>query len=117
VTAKIADAQSESVFADLAAWLRGTTFSWRVALPVAIVLAIASVVIFDPKHSTTVATIPVASASRSGNDLAPTIANYQMAASQSPEKLSELLTQQGSKPLPPSPTYSISSFDLVNNSN
>ena len=59
-------------------------------------------------------TVQVVSVSSSESDLAPTIANYQMIANQSLEKLSELLTRQGNKPLPPTPVYTISSFELEN---
>jgi hypothetical protein len=54
------------------------------------------------------------SESSSGSDLAPTLANYQMVASQSLEKLSELLTRQGNKSLPPTPVYTASSLELAN---
>ena len=53
------------------------------------------------------------SASSSESDLEPTIANYEMVANQSLEKLSELLTRQGSKNLPPVPIYTASSLTLA----
>jgi len=45
-------------------------------------------------------------------DLPPTIANYQMVASQSPEKLDELLTRQANRPRSPAPIYTASAFAL-----
>lgn len=120
VTAKLQPVESGSVVANLTFWFRETMLQWRVALPAVAVLAIALVVVIAPKHPTASpspeSTAQVVSPSGSANDLAPTIANYQMIASQSPDKLAELLTQQGNKPLPPAPTYTISSFDLANGS-
>jgi hypothetical protein len=60
--------------------------------------------------------VQVATASGSESDLAPTLANYQMIANESLEKLSEVLTRQGNKSLPPAPVYTASSFQLANGS-
>ena len=117
VAEKLQAAKSGSVLENL--WFRGTMLNWRVALPAIAVLVIALFAMVAPRHPLTVSpptppTVQVVSPSSSGSDLAPTIANYQMVANQSLEKLSELLTRQGSKSLPPAPVYTISSFELAN---
>ena len=58
--------------------------------------------------------IQVVSASSPESDPAPTIANYQMVANQSLDKLDELLTRQGNKRLPPAPIYTASTLKLAN---
>jgi len=55
-------------------------------------------------------TAQIVPSSNSESDLAPTIANYQMVANQSLDKLSDLLTRQGNKSLPPAPVYTAASF-------
>jgi hypothetical protein len=103
---------------DLAAWLRGSIPNWRVALPVIAVLAIAVLAMVASRHhpASSVSAPPAVQAvsvSGSESDLSPTIANYQMVANQSLEKLSELLTRQGNKSLPPAPIYTASSLTLA----
>ena len=110
---------SSSVLENLAAWLRGSKLNWRVALPAIAVLVIALLAMVAPRHPPALSlpappAVQVVSTSSSGSDLAPTIANYQMIANQSLDKLSELLTRQGNKRLPPAPVYTISSFELAN---
>lgn len=119
VAEKLQAVESSSVLENLAAWLRGTMLNWRVALPAIAVLVIALFAMVAPRHHPgrsvqAPLTVQVVSASSSESDLAPTIANYQMVANQSLEKLSELLTKQGNKSLPPAPVYTISSFELAN---
>jgi hypothetical protein len=104
---------------NLAAWLRGTMLSWRVALPAITVLVIALFAMIAPRHHPALSppappTAQVESESSSERDLAPTLANYQMVANQSLEKLSDLLTKQGNKRLPPAPVYTASSLKLAN---
>ena len=111
--------ESSSVLKNLAAWLRGSMRNWRVAVPAVAVLVIALLAMVAPRHPPAASLpapppVPVVSAPSSGSDLAPTIANYQMVANQSLEKLSELLTRQGNKRLPPAPVYTISSLEVVN---
>ena len=118
VAAKLLAVEASPVLEDLTAWLRGSIVSWRVALPAVAVLAIAVLAMVAPRHhpASSVSAPPVAqaaSASGSESDLAPTIANYQMVANQSLEKLSELLTRQGNKSLPPAPIYTASSLTLA----
>lgn len=112
-------AESSSALEILVAQLRGRRLNWRVVLPAAAVLVIGLAVIFTSRHPPAVslpgpATVQVASSSNAGSDLAPTIANYQMVASQSLEQLDELLTRQGNKPLPPAPIYTPSGLVLAN---
>jgi anti-sigma factor RsiW len=119
VAAKLQAVEASSVLEDLAAWLRGSILNWRVALPAIAVLAIAVAALVAPRHhpASSVSAPPAVqavSASGSESDLAPTIANYQMVANQSLEKLSELLTRQGNKSLPPAPVYTASSLELTN---
>ena len=110
---------SSSVLENLAAWLRGSKLNWRVALPAIAVLVIALLAMVAPRHPPALSlpappAVQVVSTSSSGSDLAPTIANYQMIANKSLDKLSELLTRQGNKRLPPAPVYTISSLEVVN---
>jgi hypothetical protein len=110
--------ETGSVLEDLAAWLRGSILDWRVSLPAIAVLAIAALAMVTPRHhpAASASAPPAAqavSASDSDSDLAPTIGNYQMVANQSLEKLSELLTRQGNKNLPPVPIYTASSLTFA----
>jgi hypothetical protein len=111
--------ESNSVMENLRAWLRGALLNWRMAVPAIAVVVIALLAMVAPRHHPALSlpvppVVQVVSASGSGSDLAPTIANYQMVANQSLEKLSELLTRQGNKRLPPAPVYTISSLEVVN---
>lgn len=113
VAEKLQLVESGSVSENLAAWLRRTIPIWRVALPTVAGLVIALLALHAPRHHPALSppappTVQVVPASSSESELAPTIANYQMVASQSLEKLSELLTRQGNKPLPPAPIYTVS---------
>ena len=117
VAEKLREVESSSVLENLAAWLRGTMLNWRLALPAMAVLVIALMAMAALRHHQAISrpappTVQaVVAASSSGSDLAPTIANYQMIANQSLDKLDELLTQQGNKRLPPAPVYTITSFE------
>jgi len=119
VAERLQAVESTSIPKNLAAWLRGSMLSWRVALPaVAVLVIVLLAMVVSRRHSVVSLPAPptdqVMSASASGSDLAPTIANYQMVANQSLEKLSELLTRQANKNLPPAPIYTASSLDLTN---
>ncbi len=121
VAEKLQAVGSSSVLKDLAAWLRGTMLNWRVALPAIAVLVLALLAVVASGHHPALspaarATVQAVSASNSESDLAPTIANYQRVANQSLEKLSELLTKQGNKRLPPAPVYTISGLGPANTS-
>ncbi len=114
---KLQEVESGSLLERLAGWVGGARLNWRVALPaMAVVVLALAVVVAPPLHPALPKpadpTAPFVSASRSEYDLAPTLANYQMMANQSLDKLSELLTRQGNKSLPPAPVYTASSFQL-----
>ncbi len=86
----------------------------RVALPVlAVVVALAVGLGIQHRQSSVVvspppAPKPVASAPAAGIASAPTIANYQIAVSQSLQTFDDLLTRQAKTPLPPAPIYTVS---------
>lgn len=119
VAEKLRAVESISVLENLAAWLRGSLLNWRAAVPAGAVLVIALfAMVAQRRHPAPSLPAPpsvqVMSASGSGSDLAPTLANYQMIAHQSLDKLDELLTEQGNKPLPPAPVYTASGLLLAN---
>jgi hypothetical protein len=121
VAEKLQAVESNSILEDLAVWLRRQMLNWRVAVPAVglVVIAFFAIVALHNPPNLPLPATPVAQvvpASGSEGDLAPTLANYQMTASQSLEKLSELLTRQGNKSLSPTPLYTASSFGLVNGS-
>src|SRR6185369_6292688 len=107
---KLRTTESTSVRKSLAACLCRVIPNWRVATPAIATMGIALLMIVAVQHhpapTPSVPSIDqAASSSGSGIDLAPTIANYRIAASQSFEKLDELLLRQGNKLLPPAPIY------------
>jgi hypothetical protein len=119
VAEKLQAVESSYVLENLVAWLRGSMLNWRVALPAIAVLAIAVLAMVAPRRPPAVSqpappAVQVVSPSSPESDLAPTLANYQMIASQSLEKLDELLTRQGNKPLPPAPFYTALGLELAN---
>jgi hypothetical protein len=112
VAEKLKAVESSSVLENVAAWFRGSMLNWRVVLPATAVLVIALFAIITPRPNPAVSpSVQVVSKSSTGSDMDPTLANYQIIANQSLEKLSELLIRQGSKPLPPVPVYTASSFE------
>jgi anti-sigma factor RsiW len=122
VAEKMQTAESGSLRENLTALIRGTALNWRVALPVTAVLVIAafaSVILQQPLHPATPVLPAVrvfTSASGSESDWAPTLANYQMIASQSLGKLDAVLTRQGNRALPPMPIYTASTLTPANGS-
>jgi len=119
VTEKLQAHESGPVLENLTALIRGAMLNWRVALPVVAALLIAAFALAtlrQPPRSAPPAPPAVQAASVPGSesDLAPTLANYQMIASQSLGKLDEVLTEQGNKALPPAPIYTASTFRLAN---
>lgn len=104
---------------NLSSWLRTSILNWRIALPTLAAVVIALALVIPPRRQS-IAPLPVppianvVSPRSSESDLSPTIANYQMAANQSLDKLSDLLTEQGNKSLPPAPIYTASGRDLAN---
>ena len=118
VAGKLQAAEPSSVLENLGAWLRGSMLNWRVALPVSAVLMIAVFALVAPRQNPAVSLptplpVQVVPPSGSRSDLAPTLANYQMVANQSLDKLSELLTRQGNRRLPPAPVYTASSLEIA----
>jgi anti-sigma factor RsiW len=118
VAEELKAAGSRSVYKDLTAHLGGTALNWRVALPATTALVIAVFVLVALQHRPaaslpTPPRIQVTSTSSSFADLAPTIANYEVVANQSLDKLDELLTEQGNRRLPPAPIYTASTFKLA----
>jgi len=117
VAEKLQAIESSSVLENLAARFRRLTLDLRVALPAATALVIGLLAIVAMRHHSAPsrpASHMDQPASSSGSDLAPTIANYRIIAGESLQKLDELLTRQGNKPLPPAPIYTASGLVLVN---
>ncbi len=113
VAEKLRAAESRSVLAQAAEWLRASLLTWRVALPAGAALVIAIFMLGSPRRPSAPPPAHPGSASNFGSDLAPTLANYQMVASQSVEEFSDLLTRQGNKRLPPAPIYTASGVTLA----
>ena len=110
VSEKLKAAESDSVCETVAASLRGTKLSWRLTMPAAVALVIGLVTFVAPWGRPAVS-LPVPPAVPV--DLAATVANHEMIASQSLEGSDELLTEQGNKRLPPAPVYTASAFILA----
>jgi anti-sigma factor RsiW len=114
-------AKPDSVGEILTAYLRGTLLSWRVGVPAIAALVVISITIAIWRQSPVVpsprmASTQTALVSDADDDLAPTIANYQRIANQSLDKLDELLTKQGNRPLPSMPIYTASTLGLAQES-
>lgn len=92
--------------------------AWLAAGTVAIVVA-ALVIFAPPPQSPGLKPVMANSAPTSSfsGDLAPTIANYQMVANRSLDKLDDLLTRQGNRNPPSAPIYTASDFARVSLSN
>ena len=87
--------------------------NWRVALPVVVATAalLAALSRYERRldaSSRKESRVPAASAVDLKRDLPPTIANYQMIANQSLEKLDELLNRQANRKLSPTRIYTAS---------
>jgi anti-sigma factor RsiW len=94
-------------------FLRTNLLNWRVALPAAGGLAavLAIWVLISPAPFTrppASSNATVNSGTKFDSNLQPTVANYQMVANQSLEKLDQLLNDQGRRSLPPVPVYTAS---------
>ena len=119
VAEKLEAHEIASIGENLTALMRGVMLNWRLALPATVALLIAAfaLVILSQSPRPAPPAPPanqVASAPDSEDDMAPTLANYQMLAGQSLGKLDEVLTEQGNKVLPPAPVYTASTFRLAN---
>lgn len=111
--------KSSSALENFAGWVHHWLLNWRMTLPAVAVLVLALTALLTLRHhpaSSPPAPVQIVSAYDSGSDLAPTIANYQMVANQSLDKLDELLTRQGNKSLTPAPVYTASGLTLANGS-
>ena len=113
VMAKLRQEESASARGKLVASLRGTMLNWRVALPVVVATAalLAALSRYERRldaSSRKESRVPPASAVDLKRDLPPTIANYQMIANQSLEKLDELLNRQANRKLSPTRIYTAS---------
>jgi hypothetical protein len=95
--------------------------AWKAAGALAVLIA--ALVLIVPAHRAPLpvpATAPApiaANIAPPGNvsaDMEPTIANYQMVADRSLDKLDDLLTRQGNRNPPPAPIYTASDFARVN---
>jgi hypothetical protein len=113
VVARLRAEKSRSVWETLAMQFRGTMLNWRFALPMigAAAALIAALTIYERRPG--VASPPVKPDGKSvsvadlKSDLPPTIANYQMVANESLDKLDELLTRQGDRNPSPVPIYTV----------
>lgn len=117
--ARLRAEESRSAWATLVANLRAAMPNWRVALPMTgatvVVIAVLSTFLWRPRVLLPLpSSAPIVATANLEKDPAPTIANYQMVANQSLEKLDELLTRQGNKNLPPVPIYTASTFTRAN---
>ena len=103
----------------LTAYLRLLHWNWRVTVPTAASLLLASALLATWPHPALIISQPSPrpqAAADSSADLTPTMANYERAADQSLEKLDALLTRQNRRTLPTQPTYTTSTLDLANES-
>lgn len=96
-------------------------FNWRVAAPVAVgIVALLALVVPWPRAETPVRPVAIIkpaplltiAAPAADADLSPTLANYQRAAGQSPDKMDELMIRQEKPTASPSPVYTASSRSL-----
>jgi hypothetical protein len=102
----------------LATWKSATRLNWRVALPAIGVAMLVIVMLSIPARQPVVSppariSRPVVASSASREDLSPTVANYQRAASRSLDELDELLTRQARRIPSHTPIYTASIFPLA----
>jgi anti-sigma factor RsiW len=110
--------QTESIWGMLATWKSATRLNWRVALPAIGVAMLVIVMLSIPARQPVVSppariSRPVVASSASREDLSPTVANYQRAASRSLDELDELLTRQARRIPSHTPIYTASIFPLA----
>ncbi len=115
VVGRLRAEESRSAWAVTVAKLREVLLNWRVALPMAgaavVIIAVLSTFLWRPRVLLPLpSSATSAAAANFNNDPAPTIANYQLVANQSLEKLDELLNRQGNRNLPPVPIYTVATF-------
>jgi hypothetical protein len=93
-------------------WFQGFSLIPRIALPAvtaAIVIALFSMH-YRERPESPLPPAQIATKSQPKRQLAPTIANYQMAAHQSLENLDDLISRQSSQNLTPAPIYTAASL-------
>jgi hypothetical protein len=115
VVGRLSAEKSGSAWATVAVQLRRTMLDWRVALPMVgatvVMIAVLSTFLRRPNVLLPApSSVQLASAPNLTRDPQPTIANYQMVATQSLEDFDELLTRQGNRNLPLVPIYTASTF-------
>ncbi len=118
VANQLTQARPRSVWDALVALLRPPAPGRHLVLPAAAALVIALVVIVAARHPAPISrpeapTPQAMSPTSHTGGLSPTIAYYQMIASQSLDKLDEVLTRTGNQRLPPAPLYTASSLGLA----
>jgi anti-sigma factor RsiW len=124
VVAAVKAEERRTVWPTIERFLRGTLLNRRVALATVGGIAVVLVVglLLTSGHRSEVP-LPTPSSARRDSahnldaDFRPTIANYQMVANQSLEKLDQLLSEQASRRLPPAPIYTASTFMAADVSN
>jgi hypothetical protein len=110
---------SATAWESVASWLSASRLNWRVAVPVlgAAALVIALLFLF-PRQPGELRSVqgprPVVAPPAARDDLSPTVANYQRAATRSLEELDDLLTRQANRNPSPTPIYTASIFAMVN---
>ncbi len=116
VANRLRESEPQPLLSTLAVWLRASLPSWRVALPVIglLILGAFVAVALRQHHTSSLPSSQSLADPAAKNDPAPTLANYRMAACQSVDQLSELLSRQGNRPLPPAPVFTVSGLQLAN---
>ena len=113
LVSRLSGEQSASLWEILAARL-----NWRIALPVmgaaAVVIVMLSLFPRQPAVSPPVRIARPVVVPPGKSDLSPTVANYQRAASRSPDELDELLTRQANRKPSHAPIYTASIFASAN---
>jgi anti-sigma factor RsiW len=118
LTEKLRAAESSSMVEDVMAWIARMMPGWRVALPGMAVVLLGVFVAMSRRQPSDDAVAPppaiaVVTLSSPESDTAPTMGNYQMIASQSLDKLDEVLTREGNERLPSAPVYTASMSKLA----
>jgi hypothetical protein len=124
IIASVKASQPRVVGPTIAELLRGALLKWRIAVPalggIVALLVIGLLLTTRPRPENPIpesSSAPSDSQQILDSDFRPTIANYQMVANQSLERLDQVLTEQGSRKLPPAPVYTASTFIAADVSN
>ena len=119
LAARLQLAPRKSLGEILVDFFREAPLNWRAAVPFIAAMALVVVTFVHWLESAKVAAPPTVQVQAAMSlpadaDLAPTIGNYQMVASQSLDKLDDLLTRQGRQNLPSVPPLSASALLSAN---